>query len=91
MSLPKNIKISDQVLFQEIDGECVLLNLENERYFGLNEVGTRFWQLLSENSNTANALNNLQKEYDTSEETLQSDLADLINELSEQGLVTIDD
>ena len=38
--------ISEEVLSQEVNGETVLLDLEGEAYFGLNEVGTRIWQLL---------------------------------------------
>ena len=91
MSLPKTVKISDKVLFQEIEGECVLLNLSNEQYFGFDEVGTRLWNLLSEDGTTENALNNLQKEFNVDEETLRDDLTELINELSEEGLVAIED
>ncbi len=35
------------VLVRALDRESVLLNLETERYFGLDEVGTRMWQLLN--------------------------------------------
>ena len=37
--------ISPGVLFQEIGGEAVLLDLASERYFGLDDVGTRIRQL----------------------------------------------
>jgi hypothetical protein len=35
---------SPEVLVQELEGEAVLLNLASERYFGLDDVGTRIWQ-----------------------------------------------
>lgn len=91
MTLPQNVKISDEVLFQEIEGESVLLNLANEQYFGLDEVGTRFWHLLSKDSKTANALINLKNEYDVDSDTLQKDLGLLIDELNQKGLVIIED
>lgn len=90
MSLPKKVKISDEVLFQEIEGECVLLNLSNEQYYGLDEVGTRLWHLLLEDEKTENALSDLQKEFDVDEKTLRTDLDILIKDLSEQGLVEIE-
>ncbi|RKZ05194.1 PqqD family protein, partial [Candidatus Fermentibacteria bacterium] len=40
------IKISDQVLSQEVSGETVLLDLGSEFYFGLDKTGTRIWELL---------------------------------------------
>jgi len=30
-----------------LDKESVLLNIETERYFGLDETGTRMWQLVT--------------------------------------------
>lgn len=90
-SLPKKVKISDEVLFQEIEGECVLLNLSNEQYFGLDEVGTRFWHLLSEDEKIENALSNLQKEYNVDEKVLRNDLSNLIKQMQEQGLVSVVD
>jgi len=33
------------VLIRHLDGESVLLNLESERYFGLDATGTRMWEL----------------------------------------------
>lgn len=34
------------MVFREVSDGAVLLQLEEEIYFGLNEVGTRVWQLL---------------------------------------------
>src|SRR5208282_5931947 len=39
------------VLVRFLDRECVLLNLDTERYFGLDETGTRMWQLITTASN----------------------------------------
>lgn len=90
MSLPRNVKISDQVLFQEIEGESVLLNLDNEQYFGLDEVGTRIWHLLSENGETRKTLNLLLDEYKVDKAKLENDLSDLIEDLRDQGLVMVE-
>lgn len=89
--LLQQVKVSDEVLFQEIEGESVLLNLATEQYFGLDEVGTRIWHLLSEDGKPANVLTKLQKVYDIDRETLQNDLAGLINELKMQGLIVVSD
>ena len=34
-------------LFQELQGEAVLLNLKSGVYFGLDPVGTRIWELFA--------------------------------------------
>ena len=88
-SLPKTVEISAEVLFQEIEGESVLLDLESEQYFGLDEVGTQFWLCISADGNTEIALRTILLEFDVSEETLRADLAALTSELLGQGLVSI--
>lgn len=80
--------ISDEVLSQEVNGETVLLDLDGESYFGLNEVGTRVWQLLQSEYTVAEALDTLSEEYDVSREQLESDVGELLLRLTEAGLVS---
>ena len=82
-------KLSDEVLSQEVNGETVLLDLEGESYFGLNEVGTRIWQLLQSEHSVAGMVDSLSVEYDVSREQLESDVSDLLDKLTEAGLVSL--
>lgn len=83
------LTIPDTTLFQELDGECVLLNLANESYYGLNETGTRMWDILSKATSISSALALLANEYAVDEKTLCDDLYQLINELLKNQLVEI--
>ena len=47
VTLASRVIVPDDVLFQELNGEAVILDLASERYFGLDGVGTRFWELIS--------------------------------------------
>lgn len=88
ISLPVQVKISSQVLFQEIANEFVLLNMETEKYFGLDEVGARFWETLKEDENAENSIAVLLSEYNVEEETLRTDLLELLGNLKRERLVT---
>jgi hypothetical protein len=72
-----------------MERESVLLNLETERYFGLDETGTRMWQLVTAAPNVATALLQLQEEYDAQPEVLQSNLTELLGRLVENGLLSL--
>lgn len=89
--LSKKVKISLDVLSQEVGGETVLLDLKSEGYFGLDEVGTRIWQLLQEKGETDYVFQKLLEEYDVNEAQLQKDIEDLVGKLVETGLVEIED
>ncbi|MDX1687616.1 MAG: PqqD family protein [Candidatus Promineifilaceae bacterium] len=90
-SLPRRVIPSSDVLFRELEGEAVMLDLGSERYFGLDEVGARVWQLLDEHHDVDAVVAQMLAEYEVEEEQLRSDLAELIANLAEAGLVTIED
>ena len=79
------------VLFQLFDNEAVLLHLKTEMYYSLDDVGARVWQLLEEQkratveSLTAQLLN----EYEVDAETLQKDIHDLLEKLTQAQLIQV--
>lgn len=77
------------VLYQEVSGETVLLDLRNECYFGLNDVGTRVWQLLVETERPDEVLEIMRSEYEIEESVLKTDIEDLIRQLVEKKLLEL--
>ena len=75
------------VLVQDLDGEAVLLNLNNGQYYGLDEVGFRMYQLLITSGSLDTTYAALLREYDIDPQQLRSDLQKLLDELLENGLV----
>ena len=78
---------SPEVLFQPLGDEAVLLNLHNNRYYGLNEVGARMWQLLQEHGALDAVVTQMVAEYEVDEATLRQDLQTLIAQLVEQEML----
>ena len=90
LDLNQTITLSPEVISQEVSGETVLLDLQSENYFGLDEVGTRIWQLIRETSDLQAIYQTLLAEYDVSEERLQQDLDNLLAEISGLGLIRLE-
>ena len=88
VSFSSRARIAPEVMIQEVGGESVLLDLKTERYLGLNEVGTRMWQALSESDSIQAAYETLQAEYDVTPQQLEEDLRDLIDRLLANALIT---
>jgi len=80
---------SDEVLFQEVGGEAVLLDLASEQYFGLDPVGTRIWQLIGEGQTLQSIGDTLCAEYAAEPERIRSDLVTLVDQLASAGLVKV--
>lgn len=81
------LKIPDEVVFEVLEGEAVVLNLETGIYFTLNPVGTRIWQLIEEHGDLAKVRESMISEYEVGEEALDRDIEALMRELVEKGLV----
>ncbi len=77
------------VLVRILDRESVLLNLETERYFGLDEIGTRMWQLVTASQDIQAVYQELLAEYDVEPELLRTNLTDLLGQLVENGLLQV--
>jgi hypothetical protein len=89
LSLDATVRVPDDVVFRELDGEAVVLNLESGMYFGLDEVGTRIWQLVEEHRSLRRALDALIDEFDASDSQLERDLLQFVEQLCAKGLAVI--
>lgn len=85
-----NIRIPNDVVFRDLSGEGVLLNLATGTYFGLDEVGTKCWHLIGSQETLENIVTTLLSEYEIDEPQLRSDLISLLQQLANKGLVLID-
>lgn len=83
------ITIPEGVLAREVGGEIVFLNLDNEQYYGLDEIGARMWAALTTTSSFEAALEILYAEFDIAQDVLRRDLEDLVHDLQSQGLVEV--
>jgi len=89
ISFADRIEVPDEVLISGLQGESVILNLNSERYFGLDEVGTRMLSVLNDAESIQAAYETLREEYDVEDETLRQDLISIIEQLLELGVVKI--
>ena len=87
--MTQTIEISSEVLTQEVGGETVILDLKTESYFGLDEVGTRIWQLLQEQEGIQTITAAMLNEYDVEEDQLEKDIQSLLTQLDNAGIITL--
>lgn len=88
--LKARVRIPEDILFRDLDGEAVLLNLESGKYYGLDRIGSRMWNLLAEHGRVELAYQALLNEYEVDAVTLQADLIELIERLAGDGLLVIE-
>ena len=89
VSFEDRVKLPDDVLISSLQEESVILNLDTERYFGLDDVGTRMLSVLTTSASIEEAYNLLREEYEVDDDVLKQDLLALVDQLVQQGLIEI--
>jgi hypothetical protein len=87
LSIDQPVVVNHDVVFREIDGEAVLLDLERGTYFGLDAIGTHVWQTLVEHGCARPAVATLLEAFDVGSDILESDIATLLGELRTNNLI----
>lgn len=81
------LKIADNALFQEVDGEAVLLSPDEGCYYGLDEHGTRTWKLIDQDLDNERVVAAIVEEYNVAPEQARRDLDKFLSDLEQSGLI----
>lgn len=77
----KDIEVTD------FENEKVMMNLEIGRYFTLNEVGSRIWELIDKNNDVEGIINGLLEEYEVSREMCSEQVFKYLEDLKQYGII----
>lgn len=85
---PRYHRVAD-IVSADMDGERVMMSLEQGAYFGLGGIGGTIWDLLSEPRSIADLEAQVMAEYDVDAETCRADVAAFLADLERNGLVRV--
>ena len=74
----------------ELDGELLGLHVEQGTCYGFNGTATRVWKMIAQPTRLSALRDALLRDYDVDAETCERDLRELLRELEQDGLVSID-
>jgi hypothetical protein len=83
------VKAVDHQTATEVDGENVILDLEEGIYYGLNPVGARIWEQIQEPARVGDVVTSIADEYDVSHDQCFEDVAALLRDLEKENLITV--
>jgi len=81
------LSIPSQVMSRLVGDETVLLDLASGIYFGLDGVGKRIWDAVSEGRNIEETVTIITAEYEVEEAQAKADVINFIGNLVERGLL----
>jgi len=89
MNLSDKVTIPAQVMARTVGDETVILDLASGTYYGLDPVGARIWQLMSEGQSLAQLCGQMLDEYEVTRENLERDVLALVQTLLDKQLVRV--
>ena len=87
MDLETKLTIPPQVMSRLVGDETVLLDLASGLYFGLDGVGKRIWESLSEGKSLSETVSVVVSEFEVDEAQAQADVLAFTADLVERGLL----
>jgi hypothetical protein len=79
----------DGVLDADIEDQTVMMDIEQGRYFGLNETGTRIWALLAQPVIISELCDQLTAQFDVPPAQCEKEVIDYLESLLTRGLLQV--
>jgi hypothetical protein len=86
----RQLSLAPTVVSTSIPGEVVILDPIAGRYFSLEGVGPRAWELLQGSTTLAAMVETIVAEYDVDPATCERDVRGLVDDLVARGLVLVE-
>lgn len=88
MSEQTTYRVNDQKVINEtLDGETIIINLENGNYYSMNPSGSVVWELIVKNSSKDQIISEFLQRYETTKEDLEKPITDLLQLLVNEDLI----
>jgi hypothetical protein len=79
---------STNIISTEIDGEVVLMSIEDGRYFGLDAIGSEIWRRLEEPKSADTLTAELKDHFDGEPATIERETMAFLDKLADNELLT---
>jgi hypothetical protein len=83
------ISRSPTVVTAEVDGEIVMMSIEQGRYFGLDDIGSDIWKRIEPPCSFATLIDGLAADYESDRATIAADVQSLLGRMVEQDVVRL--
>jgi Coenzyme PQQ synthesis protein D (PqqD) len=84
------ISRSPSVLTAEVDGEVVMMSIEQGQYFGLDDIGSDIWKRLDSPCAFADLIDRLAADYDAERASIAADVRSLLESMAARDVVRLD-
>ena len=81
----------EEVIAGDIDGEIVMMSVENGKYYGLDDIGSVIWKLVEAPVKVSDVIDTLLERFDVDRETCEKDVLKFLNDLNEDKILAMNE
>jgi DNA-directed RNA polymerase delta subunit len=74
-------------IVSDMDGEKVMLSIQNGKYYNLGQLGGEIWELMTHPVSIQEIVTALQSQYDVTQDECEEQVAAFLSQLLEEGLI----
>ena len=90
MASVKQLVVTADLEIVELDGELVVLNVDNGHYYGLNQTGALILQMAKEKATLDDVVDSLTEQYDVDADQLAQDVTAFVKEMEGHGMLRVE-
>lgn len=75
-------------IVSDMDGEKVMLSIQNGKYYNLGELGGEIWERIKEPVSVGELVQSLQSQYEVESAQCEKQVISFLSQLSDEGLIT---
>jgi len=84
-----NFIINKNIAHEIIDGEAIIVNLENGNYYSLDKTGAELWDFVEKGLDTLEIIEELAQHYEGNRAEIETSVSQLLADMEKEGLITI--
>lgn len=91
ITLKTKFTVDPSVVFNEMDGEIIMMSIANGEFYGINALGSRIWQMLETPKAASEVCDALMPDFDVTREQCEQDVLLFLTRMVEKGVMTVAD
>ncbi|WP_338789127.1 lasso peptide biosynthesis PqqD family chaperone [Metabacillus sp. FJAT-53654] len=91
ISLTHIVSQEEGNIVSDMDGEKVMLNIQNGKYYNLGDIGGDIWDLIKKPTSINHLVNTLTTQYDVNQSECEEQVMSFLKLLNDENLIMVEE
>ena len=91
ITLQTIISRNPEIIHNDIDGEAVMMSIEQNNFYGIDKIGTHIWNIIENSTSAEKIIAEMMTSYKVEREVCEKDVISYLNEIFKNKLILLDD